>query len=121
MTTIEMTANPNAHRLRRVSPIVGSQTVSLKASVPAIEATPGRFQGPKISQIVNAVATKFNPRPPKISLTPPNVLSAPANAAHNAPPIIPARIASAMINDGEVDVSCNRRTIQVVAIPPIMI
>jgi hypothetical protein len=37
--------------------------------VPLIEPTPGRFQGPKISQMVIAVAIKFIPNPPKISLT----------------------------------------------------
>ena len=58
-----------------------------------MEATPGRFHGPKMSQRLSAVATKFNPSPPKISFTPPNVFSAPASMAQSAPPMIPARIA----------------------------
>ena len=65
-----------------------------KGTVPDMEATPGRFHGPKMSQRLSAAATKFNPSPPKISFTPPKVFRAPASIAHSAPPAMPARIAS---------------------------
>ena len=54
-----------------------------KGTVPDMEATPGRFHGPKISQRLSAVATKFRPSPPKISFTPPKVFSAPASIAQS--------------------------------------
>jgi len=73
---IKMTAMPtrptsSVHGLKRKPGIIGIHISWGKGTVPLIEPTPGRFQGPKISQMVSAVATKFNPRPEKISLTPP--------------------------------------------------
>ena len=98
--------------------MVGIQSFSAKGRVPDIEATPGRFQGPKISQRLRAVATKLRPRPPNISLTPPKVLRAPARRAQSAPPRIPAAIAAAMIHPGARALSCRRRIAQVAKMAP---
>ncbi|EKD35738.1 MAG: hypothetical protein ACD_75C01801G0002 [uncultured bacterium] len=66
---------------------VESQSSRANISVPLIEATPARFQGPRMSHRIRPWATKFRPSPPKISLTPPRFFKKPAKAAHSPPPI----------------------------------
>lgn len=55
-----------------------------------MEATPGRFHGPKMSHKVTPRATKLSPRPEKISCTRPKTRSSPASRAQSAPPAIDA-------------------------------
>ncbi|OQC74062.1 MAG: hypothetical protein BWX44_01183 [Spirochaetes bacterium ADurb.Bin001] len=100
---------------------IGIHRERSKGKVPDIEATPGRFHGPKISQILRAVATKLSPRPPKISFTPPKVLSAPASIAHSIPPNIPAKIAMTRMSEGFHSEFCKSRIAQVVNIAPSVI
>jgi len=100
---------------------IGIHKERSKGRVPDMEATPGRFHGPKISQILRAVATKLRPRPPKISFTPPKVLSAPARTAHSMPPNIPAKIAITRISVGFHPECCISRMAQVVNIAPSVI
>ena len=108
-TAIARTARTSADGLRRDCAVrVGSQSARGNGTVPDMEATPGRFQGPKISQRFSAVATKFSPSPPKISFTPPKVFSAPASMAQRAPPTIPARMLQLMMMRG-VHAACLQR------------
>lgn len=56
--------------------------------------------------------------PPKISFTPPKVLSTPANTAHSIPPMRPASIPRTMMSAGGRPVVCSRRRTQVVSTAP---
>ena len=97
----------------------GNHSCVGNTSVPLIDATPGRFQGPNMSQRMNPWATKLRPRPAKISLTPPFVFRKPAIRAHSAPPINPATIDKNISIKG-IWVSSPKRSRAVVKIAPII-
>jgi len=100
---------------------IGIQRERSKGRVPDMEATPGRFQGPKMSQILSAVATKLSPSPPNISFTPPNVRKAPASRAQSVPPRTPASTAMVRIMPGFHPESWRSRIAQVVKMAPSVI
>ena len=75
---------------------LGSHREVSSGWVPDMEATPGRFHGPKMSHRVTPRATKLRPRPEKISCTRPNTRNSPASSAHSAPPSMAAPMASAI-------------------------
>ena len=75
----------------RSEAIEGSHRSGGNTSVPLMEATPGRFHGPNMSQRVTPRATKLSPNPAKISFTPHRVLRKPAMTAQSAPPNIPPK------------------------------
>ena len=110
---------PSAGKDSRNEASWGSHRAGGKTSVPLIDATPGRFQGPNISQRITPWATKLRPRPAKISLTPPFVFKKPAIRAHRAPPIRPAIIDPRIIIDG-IWLSSPKRKTAVVKTAPIM-
>lgn len=116
-----MTAKTIDQILTRKSWNVGNQNCSGNGSVPLIEATPGRLHAPKMRPIFKAVAIKFKPKPPKISLTPPKVLRTPAKDAQIAPPTIPARMDTVITTTGEIEVSRNNLITPVVKIAPTVI
>jgi len=104
-----MTAMIRMVRLRFVPGRVASLYLTSIHSVPLPDATPGRFQGPKINQMATVLATKFNPRPPKISLTPPYIFIKPGNNAHRIPPRAPAIKTIKITSDGSMAVLSNKR------------
>ena len=106
--------------LASVLPTEGSQTVSGKGAVPLIEATPGRFHGPKMRYTARPWATKFSPSPAKISLIRKPTLRPPASSAHSVPPSTPAS-SPPMMAGAPGATSCSRRRARVAAIPPAII
>jgi hypothetical protein len=88
-----------------------------KGWVPLMEATPGRFHGPKISQRVIPRATKLSPNPAKISLTPAFVLRNPEIIAQRLPPIIPPKKAKIRVIPG-IPIPSPIRRIAVAEIAP---
>ncbi len=97
-----------------------SQSTVGKVSVPLMEATPGCFQGPKISHSTTPWDTKLSPSPAKISLTPPLVLRNPATAAHSAPPSAEASRERTMNAGPNSGLSLPARSAQVVKTAPSM-
>jgi hypothetical protein len=70
---------------------VSRSTAAKRRWTPLIEPAPGLFHGPKISQIVSAVATKSSPGSPEMWFASPKVFSPPARTAQNAIPRATAR------------------------------